>query len=200
VDTVRSTAPDYTLTANVERGVIATNNAANLTGNGLDNIMTAGGGDNVIDGQGGIDQVSYATATAGVSVDLTISGAQATGGSGSDTLISIENLTGSAFHDELAGNANANVLSGGAGGDFFVFDNSSGADKIRDFSVSDGDVIELRMNINGSGIVNGASALAHVHDAGANAVLDLGGGNSVLLVGVHTADLSAASFSIYSAT
>jgi Ca2+-binding RTX toxin-like protein len=215
MDTVISTASSYTMAANVERAVIATNSAADITGNGLDNLITAGGGDNVIDGGAGIDTVSYASAGSGVFADLAYVGALTTGGSGSDTLISIENLTGSAFDDVLNGDGGANALSGGAGldeiyggggndlltggtgADEFVFDIASGKDKIRDFSVSEGDVIQLVNNINGSGIVDSASAFAHVHDVSGNAVLDLGGGNTVVLLGVHTADLSAASFYVF---
>ncbi|MBO9698484.1 MAG: hypothetical protein J7499_20010, partial [Sphingopyxis sp.] len=71
----------------------------------------------VLDGAGGVDTAYYANATAGVTVDLTISGPQATGGAGSDTLLNIENLTGSAFDDKLTGDGGANLLSGGGGND-----------------------------------------------------------------------------------
>ena len=50
-------------------------------------------------------------------VSLVVAGAQDTGGAGTDTLVSIENLTGSAFGDELIGNAGANVFRGLAGND-----------------------------------------------------------------------------------
>jgi Ca2+-binding RTX toxin-like protein len=72
----------------------------------------------LINGQLGVDTVSYALATSGVSVDLTLAGFQAVGGGlGSDQLISIENLIGSGFNDRLRGNAGANELSGGLGND-----------------------------------------------------------------------------------
>ncbi len=63
----------------------------------------------MLDGAAGNDTVSYAFASAGVTVSLASAGAQATGGSGSDTLISIENLIGSGFNDSLTGNAGNNV-------------------------------------------------------------------------------------------
>jgi len=68
-------------------------------------------------GGGGDDTVSYATATAGVNVDLGTSGNQNTGGAGTDRITSMDNLTGSAFNDTLDGDNNANVINGGAGND-----------------------------------------------------------------------------------
>ena len=143
-DTVYSTLASYTLTANVERGVINTGAAADLTGNALANTLTAGAGDNVLDGAGGND-----------------------------------------------------TLTGGAGADTFVFGDASGQDVINDFSFSDGDIISLLANLNGSGIVDGASALAHLSDVSGNAVLDLDGGHKVTLIGVLSADFSASDFVFY---
>lgn len=72
----------------------------------------------LINGLSGVDTVSYALATSGVSVDLNLAGFQAVGGGlGSDQLVSIENLIGSRFSDTLRGNAGANELRGGLGSD-----------------------------------------------------------------------------------
>ncbi|MEF8731793.1 MAG: calcium-binding protein [Candidatus Accumulibacter meliphilus] len=114
-DTVSSTLADYALPANVENLRILSSAAANATGNSLANTLYAGAGNNILDGGSGADTVSYAYATAGVTVSLAIAGDQATGGSGSDTLISIERLTGSNYNDSLSGNVGDNRLSGGAG-------------------------------------------------------------------------------------
>ncbi|MFL6632849.1 MAG: beta strand repeat-containing protein [Massilia sp.] len=116
-DTVNSTLAAYTLGADVEYGRIAATGAASLTGNALANTLYAGAGDNVLDGAGGADTVSYADAKAAVTVSLAVTTAQATGGSGTDTLASIDNLTGSTYDDRLTGNTLANVLDGGAGAD-----------------------------------------------------------------------------------
>ncbi|MBG9389137.1 FG-GAP-like repeat-containing protein [Caenimonas aquaedulcis] len=212
IDTVYTMLPAYTLGANVERGYIQATAAANLSGNSLNNIFTAGSGPNVIDGAGGTDQVTYASASSGVTVNLSVAGAQSTGGSGLDTLVSIENLTGSAWADALTGNAGANQLvggagadtlaglggndglTGGAGADVFVFDSAGGSDVIRDFSAAQGDKIRLASHINGSGIVDGATALAHLSDVGGNAVLDLGSGCKITLTGISSGSLSAADF------
>jgi Ca2+-binding RTX toxin-like protein len=117
-DLVNSLLATYTLTANVENLRLLAAGTANGTGNGLDNLIHAGAGNNVLDGAGGTDTVSYAFAGAGVTVSLASAGAQATGGSGSDTLLNFENLTGSAFNDNLTGNAAGNMLDSGAGSDF----------------------------------------------------------------------------------
>jgi Ca2+-binding RTX toxin-like protein len=117
VSRLLAAAGTWTLGANIENGRIDVLAAANLTGNGLNNVLVAGAGDNVLDGGAGIDTVSYETATAGVSVNLALTTAQATGGSGSDTLLNVENLLGSAFADVLGGKAGANTLDGGAGAD-----------------------------------------------------------------------------------
>jgi len=118
----------YTLTANVENGLIAATGAANLTGNSLNNILYASSGNNVLTGGGGSDTVSYlygVTGTTGVTVSL-VAGVQTTVGSGSDTLSGIVNLTGSNNNDTLTGSALANVLNGGAGVD--IMDGGLGND------------------------------------------------------------------------
>ena len=119
----------HTLGAHIENGRILATGAANLTGNALDNLLDAGTGNNLLDGAGGNDTVSYLYgASSGVSVSLAILGAQATGGSGSDTLIAIENLTGSTYDDSLTGDTNANRLSGAQGNDFL--NGSAGNDSL----------------------------------------------------------------------
>lgn len=117
IDSVYSFLGAYTLGDNVENlRLLATGNA-NGTGNSLNNVIDAGAGNNILNGGAGIDTLSYAYATAAVTVNLGLTIVQATGGSGSDTLLNFENLTGSNYHDKLTGNALANTLTGGAGND-----------------------------------------------------------------------------------
>ncbi|MFM7264388.1 MAG: M10 family metallopeptidase C-terminal domain-containing protein [Cyanobium sp.] len=81
----------------------------------------------LFNGQLGVDTVSYALASSGVSVNLNLAGFQAVGGGlGSDQLVSIENLIGSRFGDRLSGNAGSNELRGGLGND--LLRGSSGND------------------------------------------------------------------------
>ncbi|MBD1589697.1 hypothetical protein HAQ06_23985 [Pseudomonas sp. C2L12B] len=117
VDTVYSRLAAYTLAENTEILVIDSSTAADGTGNNLDNLIVAGAGDNVLDGRDGIDTLSYANASAGVSIALSTTQAQATGGSGTDVVKRFENLLGSDFADQLTGSSADNVLEGGAGDD-----------------------------------------------------------------------------------
>jgi Ca2+-binding RTX toxin-like protein len=90
-----------------------------LFGDGNDNVIEGGLGNDGLIGGGGNDTASYAGASAGVTVSLALQGTQqATGVTGTDTLVSgFENLLGSAFNDTLTGDANANTITGGAGDD-----------------------------------------------------------------------------------
>lgn len=116
-DTVYSYLTSYTLGANLENLRVQASGNANGTGNALDNTIYAGSGNNVLDGGGGIDTLSYASAGAAITLSLGLTSAQATGGSGSDTVRNFENLTGSNYADRLTGNDLANTLRGGAGND-----------------------------------------------------------------------------------
>jgi Ca2+-binding RTX toxin-like protein len=82
-----------------------------LEGNSLNNVLAGG-----LNGSGG-DTVSYANATAGVTVSLALTRAQNTVGAGKDTLTGFENLAGSAYDDKLTGSAGNNVLNGLDGND-----------------------------------------------------------------------------------
>jgi Ca2+-binding RTX toxin-like protein len=96
---------------------------ANVLLGGFGNDTLEGGlGDDTLDGGDGADTASYANAAGAVTVSLTASGGSSTGADGNDMLVSIENVTGSAFNDQLFGNDNANLLVGGDG-----HDNLSGA-------------------------------------------------------------------------
>jgi hypothetical protein len=81
--------------------------------------IAAGTGDDILDGGDGRDTASYASATAGVTVDLSGLNPQNTVGAGTDSLAGIENLTGSAFADSLTGDSGANVLAGGGQNDVY---------------------------------------------------------------------------------
>jgi serralysin len=160
IDTVCSYLDSYTLTANVENGRIMNGSAASLAGNSLNNLLYAGAGNNLLDGDAGIDTVSYAYANAAVKVSLAIATAQATGGSGADTLLGIENLAGSNYNDTLTGGNGNNLfdggvgndaLIGGAGNDTYVVDNAG--DKVFESttttsSVDAGGIDLVKSNVN----------------------------------------------------
>jgi hypothetical protein len=78
--------------------------------------------------------------------------------------------------------------------DKFLFDGNIGADVIEAFSPGH-DTICIKSGING--ITSASSVLAHVTDVGGNAVIDLGGGNTITIVGVVKADLDAGDFNVF---
>ncbi|MDF9905773.1 UNVERIFIED_ORG: VCBS repeat-containing protein [Pseudomonas reinekei] len=98
-----------------------------LHGGAGNDLLFSGPGIDTLDGGTGIDTASYAHATAGVTVDLSLLAAQNTFGAGTDTLTAIENLTGSNFNDALSGNNTNNVINGGLGNDIL---NGGGGDDL----------------------------------------------------------------------
>jgi Ca2+-binding RTX toxin-like protein len=100
-----------------------------IIGGAGDDALYGGNGDDTIDGGAGNDTlvgggqdftgdwVTYASAAAAVTVDLSNASAQNTGGAGTDTISEFENLLGSNFNDTLTGNAGDNFIEGGAGND-----------------------------------------------------------------------------------
>ncbi|MGE3481413.1 MAG: calcium-binding protein [Gammaproteobacteria bacterium] len=88
-----------------------------LQGSNGNDFLDGGAGNDIIDGGSDVDTVSYATATAGVTVDLSITTAQDTIGYGIDTITGVENLDGSNFNDRLTGNTGNNLIKGLDGDD-----------------------------------------------------------------------------------
>ncbi|MHB2246793.1 retention module-containing protein [Pseudomonas fitomaticsae] len=98
-----------------------------LHGGAGNDLLYSGPGNDLLDGGTGIDTASYAHATAEVTVNLGLLGAQNTIGAGTDTLTGIENLVGSNFNDTLTGDNNNNVINGGLGNDIL---NGGGGDDL----------------------------------------------------------------------
>jgi serralysin len=173
-------------------GLIGTANADTLLGDNNANVLEGGAGGDALDGRGGFDTASYASSSQFVAVDLGL-GKYLYGDAQGDTLTSIENLTGSAFNDDLRGNADGNVLSGGAGDD--DLDGAAGADALyggygNDIYYVDTNADAVR-DYNGQGIDTViASATFQLHqtlaeveylrtnDAAGTAAIDLYGSNS----------------------
>jgi len=88
-----------------------------MNGAGGDDVLSGGSGNDQINGGTGVDTASYASASAAVTVDLSVTGTQNTKGAGSDTLTAIERLIGSAFADTLSGGPSSDSLDGAAGND-----------------------------------------------------------------------------------
>lgn len=135
VDTIETAMAIRTVAANVENLTYTGAGAFIGIGNALANVITGGGGNDNLSGRGGndsliggggVDLVSYALASAGVMLDLSLGSASNDGEGGADSLSGIENVLGSAFGDSLTGGAGANTLTGGAGDD--ILSGLDGAD------------------------------------------------------------------------
>lgn len=179
---------------------------------GNDNLYGGGSGD-YLSGGAGFDAARYDTATSGVTAVL-INSVFNTGDAAGDVYVGIEAVVGSAFGDVLIGDNGSNLIAGqdgndfldgyagndllygGAGADIFSFKAGSGQDVVGDFTPagSEHDTILIGPNVNGSGIVDYASLQSHLSQSGADVLIDLGAGNSVLLQNVQLAQLTAADF------
>ena len=147
-----------------ERDWIWGNDADNiLRGLGGNDILEGGAGADTLDGGDGWDYARYTRSDAGVAVNLDTNintGGHAEG----DTLIDIEAVVGSDYDDDLTGGSGndylvgnggddllrggfgADILDGGSGADTFIFDALTAighVDEIQDFTLGDGDVIDI---------------------------------------------------------
>ena len=131
------------LAANIEDGMLL-GSAANITGNGLANVLTGNNSANTIDGGAGADVMLGGKGNDTYIVDGQADTVIEKAGEGTDTVQSsvnytladhIENLTltgiaeagmGNSLHNKITGNAASNKLFGGAGND--VIDGGEGAD------------------------------------------------------------------------
>ena len=103
-------------------------------GNGLDNVLTGIVQNVLMDGEGGIDTVSYAGLSDSVTIDLSEGSVSREGFGDTDTLEEIENalgglgndtLVGDDLNNTLDGNAGADSMAGGYGNDTYVVNNAS---------------------------------------------------------------------------
>jgi Ca2+-binding RTX toxin-like protein len=113
------------------------------------------------------------------------------GGDGNDLLVGMDGA------DWLTGGAGNDVLDGGADTDVFIFDAGSGVDVVHNYASGQGDKINLKSGLNGSGITSAEQALASTTDVGGYATVNLGSGHTITLVGVTTASLTASDFVIF---
>lgn len=97
----------------------------NLIASGFDDVIAGTSGNNVLEGGAGIDTISYASALAGVTFELSLTTAQNTVGAGTDTVSGFENVTGSGFDDVITGTSGNNTLVGGSGTDTISYANAA---------------------------------------------------------------------------
>lgn len=180
---------------------------ANIHAGAMGDIIVGGSGNNTITGGDGDDIVLAGTSTS--------SGANiVNGGAGNDILIAAGTKTQqlndfiqehqSAVNAVLANSKLADLstvingaVNNAGGGATNVFQMHSGRvhDQIYNFHAAS-DQLQIQAGINGSNIKDIASLLNHVTVSGSNLTVDLGAGNTVTLVGVDVAHLSAANAAI----
>lgn len=143
-------------------------------GAGLDQIY--GGSLNVDSGN---DTVSYANCGSGVSVSLLVGyGYQKSlGQADKDSLFGIENITGSAFDDELGGDGNANTILGGDGKD--TIDGWDGNDMLYG-----GDGADTLWGWVGNDTLDGGAGDDHLHGGSEADILTGGSGADTFHISV----------------
>ncbi|GJE27980.1 DUF642 domain-containing protein [Methylobacterium organophilum] len=171
IETVIGSAYADTLTASAVGGAL-------YAGLG-DDTLVAGSGADSLDGGGGTDTVSYATSTAGVTVDLARATAQVSAGDAAgDILVSIEGVIGSAYADRLMAAAGGSTLKGGGGNDTLTagigadtLDGGAGSDTV-DYSASTGAVrVDLATGQGSGGYAQG-DVLASIENVTGSAFAD----------------------------
>ncbi|MDR3396383.1 MAG: calcium-binding protein, partial [Pandoraea sp.] len=174
-----------------------------------DDTIVSGTGGNNIDGNGGVNTVSYANAKAGVVVDLgagTVTG----GGVAADTVKHIQKVIGSDFGDTIIGTTDTVGITGGAGNDTIkpggalnvAIDGGGGVDTLS-FEGTTGDVVANLKNgvFSGAGgngtVVNvenliggdgndtltGTTNTTSIKGGGGNDTFDPGGATNVVIEG-----------------
>lgn len=100
----------------------------------------------------GLATVTGGTGVDTINADGSLVATKLDGGNGADV------ITGSDFADTITGGAGADNLTGGTGADVFIV-SSEGGDTIQDFSVADGDVLDLSaLTFDGTGVLEIATA------------------------------------------
>ena len=87
-------------------------------------------------------------------------------------------MAGGDGNDWLAGDRGNDTISGGAGADIFHTFGTAGLDRVTDFNAAEGDRVNLL-----------AGTTYTVAQVGADTVIDMAGGNEMILVGVTLANL-----------
>ncbi|PUE42311.1 hypothetical protein B9Z50_00070 [Limnohabitans sp. Bal53] len=122
---------------------------------------------------------------------------------GTTGIESLINTIGTAFADLFKASGDNEVLNGGAGADYFVFQDGNGNDAVADFQAgSQGDVMALNLGpndsdgLNGTGVNSVAELISLGAQRGNDVYFDLGQGNSVTLTGVRLTDLVDSNFDV----
>lgn len=165
-------------------------------GAGADNLIGGAGADSLIGGAGTGDTLVYTSSPSAVNINLQ-TGAASGGDAAGDTFTGVEWIAGSAFDDTLAGDINANNLTGQGGNDLLMGDlgadtlvGSSGTDTVNYSASSAGVNVNLATGVGSGGdaagdtyttienITGSANADTMVGDSNANSISG-GAGNDI---------------------
>ena len=188
-----------------------------VTGTAQNDYLYSGGDGSTLYGGGGDDTYfvwwdlhDKVVEAAGSGIDTVASSARAYRLPGNVENMSVEKDgatgTGNALDNLIAGGdgvqllnggAGNDVLSGGAGADLFLFERGTGRDVVTDFQPGTDKIV-----IGGgfTGFTSFAAVQAALRQDGADAVLELGGGEAAILRGVSTTSLTAADFRLPAAS
>jgi Ca2+-binding RTX toxin-like protein len=150
--------------------------ADTLFGDSGSDTLKGGGGADTLNGGSGIDTASYAESGAAVFISL-FNDVAAYGDAEGDELNSIENVTGSAYDDDLWGNDGVNILKG-----------NDGNDSLKGFGGADtlfgGDGADDLLGMDGIDTLYGGNGNDDLDGADGDDVLDGGAGNDTMTGGV----------------
>jgi len=124
-DSAQMQVLNHYVTAPRDAAIVGTNKDDKIAGtDGMDrllghkgsDILYGSAGSDKLDGGAGTDTADYTASSGAINVDM-LRALQTGGHADGDTFIGIENVTGGAYADVIAGTDLANVLSGGGGND-----------------------------------------------------------------------------------
>jgi Ca2+-binding RTX toxin-like protein len=161
-----------------------------IAGRSADDSLFGGDGNDIIMGNAGNDGVfgenSNDRLFGGDGDDTVL------GGAGNDALwgnAGDDRMMGGSGDDMLVGGVGTDYMTGGTGADAFVFQAGGGNDRVIDFETGV-DKLVLSSTITGQQITPQDVQSMITTSPGGNAVIDLGGGNSITIVGIDATGIS----------
>lgn len=180
--------------ASVRDYIWGDNDSNQLYGMAGNDILEGGKGADLLDGGDGWDYARYKNSSEAVHINME-TGVHTGGDAQGDILVNIEAVVGSTFDDTLhggntndflsgdkgndaiAGGLGVDQLIGGKGADTFVFESASAfhdVDAIRDFSLADGDKIDISDVLAGYDPIHDAiTNFVMITDNGSNSILSI---------------------------
>ena len=174
------TAPNYLRGDEGNDTIVGAQGFDDINGNQGDDVLHGGGGDDWVVG-GRDNDVQFGDAGSDIvwgnlgndTLDGGDGADQVRGGQGDDS------VSGGAGDDFVSGDRGNDTIAGGAGADLFHGSQDAGVDRVLDFHLSEGDRVMLDPGTTYS-----------VSQIGGDTVIDMGGGNQMILVGVQLSTLT----------